>query len=66
MISATEWMGARSHVEGGDRTGWVTLEDGTRLKWLLRPGGLAVVVYPDGGAVYLDGCCWKPAPPIVR
>jgi hypothetical protein len=60
VISAKEWMGERSHVAGGDRAGWITLDDGTRLKWMLRPGQLGVVVYPDGGAVYLDGCCAKP------
>jgi hypothetical protein len=59
VIAFSEWGGMRSHVGGNDRGGRITLADGTRLKWMLRPGGLGVVVYPDGGAVYLDGCCLK-------
>ena len=52
-VTRDDWMHAYSHVAFGDRTGTATLKDGTVLKWLVRPGGLATVTFPDGTIIYL-------------
>lgn len=58
VVTEKEWHNV-SHVGGNDRTGWITLVDGTRIAWLLRPAGIGKLVYPDGGGVYLLACCDK-------
>ena len=55
VVSRCEW-GLNSHVAGLDQSGWIDFPDGLRLHWNVRPGGLAWVVYPDGGEVYLTAC----------
>lgn len=47
------WEHAYSHVANEDRTGKIILEDGTEIKWLVRPGGLARLIYPNGQIVFL-------------
>lgn len=56
VVGGEEWAHGYGHVGGMDRAGWIFLEDGTRLRWMLRPGGLGSLMYPDGGMVYLAGC----------
>lgn len=44
-----------SHVAGYDRTGYFILKDGERIKWMIRPTGLATLEFPDGKKMYLVG-----------
>jgi hypothetical protein len=57
VVSASQWRHVYSHVAFGDRTGRLTLRDGTVLRWLVRPGGLAHLEWPDGRRTYLVRCC---------
>lgn len=57
VVSESAWRHEYSHVAFGDRTGRLTLRDGTVLRWLVRPGGLARLDWPDGRATYLVRCC---------
>ena len=52
-VTREQWLHRYSPVAFGDRTGTATLKDGTALKWLVRPGGLAAVTFPDGSTIYL-------------
>jgi hypothetical protein len=52
-VNRDQWLHHYSHVAFGDRTGTAALTDGTALKWLVRPGGLATVTLPDGTTLYL-------------
>lgn len=52
-VEKTRWLREYHHVAGQDQAGWLVLPDGTRLKWVLRPGGLAYVQYPDGTTIFL-------------
>ncbi len=52
-VTRDEWRHNYSHVAFGDRTGTATLKDGTKLKWMARPGGLATITFPDGTVLYL-------------
>lgn len=42
------------HVAGRDRTGTITLKDGSVLRWLMRPGGLATLTRADGVTIFLS------------
>ena len=53
VVSAEEWSRSYSHVAMMDRTGLLILKNGQKLRWMLRPGGLACLRYPDGRWVYL-------------
>jgi hypothetical protein len=53
VISGEDWRHKYHHVAGLDQTGWLVRPDASQLKWLIRPGGLALVVYPDGGTIFL-------------
>jgi len=52
VVSREEWDNGFSHVALGDEGGWLTTATGC-FQWIVRPGGLAWIVYPDGTAVYL-------------
>ena len=52
-VTREQWLHRYSHVAFGDRTGTATLNDGTALKWMVRPGELATVTFPDGAILYL-------------
>ncbi len=52
-VSADQWRHCYSHVLGGDRWGTITLRDGRRIRWMVRPGGLAKLYFPDGTVQYL-------------
>jgi hypothetical protein len=49
-----DWRNSYSQSDGGV-TGYVVLPNPnrTKLRWLVRAGGLALLLYPDGGVVYL-------------
>jgi hypothetical protein len=57
VVSESEWHHEYSHVAFGDRSGRLTLPDGIVLTWLVRPGGLAYLEWPDGRKTYLVRCC---------
>ena len=42
VASETQWH-SYSHVALADRMGWLALHDGTKLRWMVRPGGLAAL-----------------------
>ena len=52
VVSMQEWENGFSHVAGGDQGGWL-VSGKECFQWIVRPGGLAWIVYPDGTAVYL-------------
>jgi len=56
-VTEWQWLHKYSHGAFGDRTGRLTLRDGTVLRWLVRPGGLAYLEWPDGRKTYLVRCC---------
>ncbi len=53
QVSQEHWQHGYSHVAFGDRTGTIKLKDGTSIKWMVRPGGLASFTFQDGTALYL-------------
>lgn len=48
-----DWRNCYSHIADCDLVGELEFPDKTKMQWAIRPGGLAFVVYPDGGVVYL-------------
>jgi hypothetical protein len=52
-VAQEQWLHAYHHVAFEDRIGTITLKDGVVLKWLVRPGGLATLSYPDGVVLFL-------------
>jgi hypothetical protein len=59
VVSEEQWFHNYSHVGDGDRTGHLTLRDGSVLRWMVRPGGLAYLESADGHKVFLARCCLK-------
>lgn len=59
IVTETQWWHEYSHVSGGQRYGYLVLHDGVRLRWMVKPGGLAWLSWPDGSKVYLVICCTK-------
>ena len=59
VVSEWKWLHEYSHVAFGDRMGHLTLHDGTSLRWMIRPGGLAYLESEDGRKLYLVSCCLK-------
>jgi hypothetical protein len=53
VVDKDTWLHQYHHVSGGDQGGWIIFPDGERIKWILRPGGLAYIEYADGTIVYL-------------
>jgi hypothetical protein len=56
-----------SHIGAGDLYGDVVFQDGTRVRWMIRHAGIAALLYPDNGVVFLldcqyarDRCCEGP------
>jgi len=52
-VSQEHWRHGYSHVAFADRTGTIKLKDGTAIRWMVRPGGLAKLTFQDGTALYL-------------
>ena len=59
VLRKCEWW-MYSHV-GDEEGGSADDGKGLKLKWWIRPGGLAWVVYPNGRTVFLAG--YRPNPP---
>lgn len=59
VVSERQWLQEYSHVAFGDRTGRLNLRDGTVLRWMMRPGGLAYLEFENGRKMYLVSCCSK-------
>jgi hypothetical protein len=53
VMPKQDWKHGYSHVGGGDRTGTIVLRDGTRIQYMVRPGGLASLTFFDGRKLYL-------------
>lgn len=58
QVTQEQWK-HYSHVEGGDLGGWVILQDGGCIQWMMKPGGLGWVRFADTRMIYLS----KTAPP---
>ena len=53
QISEEQWRHGYHHIAMNDATGIIILKDGTEVKWMVRPGGLATLAYPDGRIIFL-------------
>jgi len=56
VVSKRDFATNYSHVGGMDASGsieWPVANPPVKWKWLLRPGGLAVITKPDGVVIYL-------------
>ena len=63
QISQEHWQHGYSHVAFGDRTGTIKLKDGTAIRWMVKPGGLAILTFQNGTKMYLakELTPWKKA-----
>jgi hypothetical protein len=59
VITKERWLHDYSHVALADTTGILKVRSGSAIRWLLRPGGLGILTFPDGGELYLVRCCSK-------
>ncbi len=53
QVSQDHWEHGYSHVAFEDRTGTIKLKDGTTIRWMVKPGGLATLTFQDGTILYL-------------
>jgi len=53
QVSQEHWLHGYSHVGLEDRIGTIKLKDGTAIRWMVRPGGLAELTFQDRTALYL-------------
>lgn len=53
VVPPESWTADYHHVAFSDRTGTLTLRDGTTVAWLVRPGGLARLRFRDGTQLHL-------------
>lgn len=53
VVSKQGWKHNYSHVGGEDRTGTIVLRDGTKIQYMIRPGGLASLTFLDGRELFL-------------
>ena len=53
QISEEHWRHGYHHIAMNDATGIIVLKDGAEIKWMVRPGGLATLTYPDGRIIFL-------------
>ncbi len=47
------WKNYYHHVTGMDIEGYIRLKNRERVRWLVRPGGLACVMWENGKVIYL-------------
>lgn len=47
------WKNEYNHTSGMDIEGYIRLKSRERIRWLVRPGGLACVVWENGTVIYL-------------
>jgi hypothetical protein len=53
QVSEDHWRHGYNYPVGEDRTGTITLKDGTSIKWMVKPGGVAALTFQDGTILYL-------------
>jgi hypothetical protein len=53
VIPKQDWKHNYSHVGLEDRTGTIFLRNGARIRYMVRPGGLAALTFLDGRRLYL-------------
>jgi hypothetical protein len=53
VIPKQDWKHGYSHVGLEDRTGTIVLRDGTKIQYMVRPGGLATLTFFDGRQLFL-------------
>lgn len=53
QVSEDHWRHGYHHLAGEDRTGTISLKDGTSIKWMVKPGGLAALTFKGGAILYL-------------
>jgi hypothetical protein len=53
VVPKYNWENEYSHLDGDDRTGTIVLRDRTRIQYMVRPGGLACLTFPDGRRLFL-------------
>ena len=53
QIPEEYWHHSYHHIAMNDVTGIIKLKDGIEIEWLVRPGGLATLTYPDGQMIFL-------------
>ncbi len=60
-VSKEHWLHGYSHVALENRTGTIKLKSGTVIEWMVKPGGLATLTFPDGKMMYLakELTTWK-------
>jgi hypothetical protein len=59
VVTKEEWQHNYSHVALADSEGILKLRSGSTIRWLMRPGGLGRLSFPDGRVFYLVKCCGK-------
>lgn len=60
VVTKEKWLYNYSHVAFADLTGTITLRDKTVIQWLARPGGLAMLTFPDKAELFLaNEITWK-------
>ena len=59
VVTKEEWLHNYSHVAFADTEGILKLRSGNAIRWLLRPGGLGRLTFPDGSELHLVMCCGK-------
>ena len=59
VVTKEEWLNNYSHVAFADSEGILRLRSGDAIRWMLRPGGLGRLTFPDGSELHLVKCCGK-------
>ena len=54
-VDREHWLHGYSHVGFGVRTGYLILKDGEKIKWMVKPAGLATLEFQNGTMLYLAG-----------
>lgn len=52
IVAKETWLHGYSHVLGGDQTGTITLRAGDQVEWMVKPGGLAWLKFPDESFIH--------------
>jgi len=53
VVTREHWLHDYSHVAFGDRSGTIALKDKTKVRWFVKPGGLACLIFADGTQIFL-------------
>ena len=52
-ISKEHWHNGYSHLGNNDISGYLVMKNGEKVKWLVKPGGLAWLEFADGKKIFL-------------